>query len=126
MEIPGFPCKNRAHMAEPVDTKLLCQHWIHSREEDTATETVYRPAGFPLPPSRGRPGLKFDRDGTFKRIGIGATDISQVKEGVWKVASTGPDHVCVTVDGKPQPIKILELKQDRMSIARESRAPCDS
>jgi hypothetical protein len=109
-------------MAKAVDTKFLCQHWIHSREEDTATETVYRPAGFPLPPSRGRPGLKFDPDGTFKQIGIGATDISKVKEGVWKVPSAGADHVCVSVEGQPQRIKILELKQDRMSIARESRA----
>ncbi len=111
-------------MAEPVDTKLLCQLWIHSREEDTATETVYRPAGFPLPPSRGRPGLKFDPDGTFKRIGIGAADISQVKEGVWN--SAGADQVRVTVEGQSQLIKILELKQDRMSVARESRATCDS
>ncbi len=105
-------------MAEPIDTKLLFQHWVHSREEDTATETVYRPSGFPLPPSRGRSGLEFSHDGTFKRIGIGATDISRVEQGAWKIESADANQISVKVEGEPQLMKIQDLKQDRLAIKK--------
>ena len=103
-------------MAQPIDVNLLHGRWVRAREEDTATEQVYRPAGFPLPPSRGRPGLQFNEDGTFKRIGIGATDISNVKEGAWQIDRTNAGSVRVEVDGEPQLLEIKELKQDRMTI----------
>ncbi len=41
-----------------VDRSRLCQRWIHSHEEDTDTEMVYRPADFAFPPSRGRTGFE--------------------------------------------------------------------
>jgi len=106
-------------MAQQVDTSLLCKRWVHSREEDTPTEVVYRPAGFPLPPSRGRSGLEFDADGSFKRIGIGATDVSNVKEGSWQIDDMNAGHVRVKMEGQPHVLKINDLKQDRMTVKRE-------
>jgi len=106
-------------MAQPIDTNLLVGQWQHSREEDTPTEMVYRPAGFPLPPSRGRSGLEFAEDGTFKRIGIGATDVSNVKEGSWQLDDVNAGHVRVEVEGQPQVLEIRDLKQDRMTVKRE-------
>jgi len=105
-------------MAEPIDRKLLVRHWVHAPEEDTATETVYRPSDFPLPPSRGRAGFEFSGDGTFKRIGIGATDISRVTQGSWKIESADAKEVSVTVDNEPRLMKIQELKQDRLAIKK--------
>jgi hypothetical protein len=105
-------------MADPIDKKLLYGQWVHSREEDTATETVYRPSGFPLPPSRGRAGFEFNKDGTFKRIGIGATDISRVVQGAWNVKSADTKQVSVEVEGKPQLLEIEDLKPDRLAIKR--------
>jgi hypothetical protein len=105
-------------MADPIDINLLHGRWVHAREEDTATEQVFRPAGFPLPPSRGRAGLQFDEDGTFKRIGIGATDISSVKQGAWQIDHANADRVRVEVDGQPQMLEIHDLKQDRMTLKR--------
>jgi hypothetical protein len=107
-------------VSEPIDPNLLFQQWIHSREEDTPTEIVYRPAGFPLPPSRGRSGVEFHADGTFKRIGIGPTDISNVKAGSWQIEAANADLVHIEVDGKPQTLSIQDLKQDRMAIKRDS------
>src|SRR5262245_16748059 len=107
-------------MSGTIDTKLLCRHWVRSREEDTDTELVYRPADFPLPPSRGRAGMKFNSDGTFKRIGIGPTDISSVKSGAWKIGPGSGNEVRVEVEGEPQLLKIEELKQDRLAIKRSS------
>jgi len=105
-------------MAEPIDKKLLLRHWVHSREEDTATETVYRPSGFPLPPSRGRTGFEFNGDGTFKRIGIGATDISSVTQGAWKIEAADAKEVAVKVDGESQLMEIQDLRPDRLAIKK--------
>lgn len=105
-------------MAEPIDTKLLSRYWVHSREEDTATETVYRPSGFPLPPSRGRTGFEFVGDGTFKRVGIGATDISRVEQGSWKVEPAGVNQVSIKLEGEARSLEILDLKADRLAIKR--------
>ena len=105
-------------MAEPIDVKLLHGRWVHAREEDTATEQIYRPADFPLPPSRGRSGLQFNADGTFKRIGIGATDLSSVKQGAWQVDPAKAGEVRVEVDGQPQTLQIEDLKQDRLTVKR--------
>ncbi|MBY2988285.1 hypothetical protein [Rhizobium leguminosarum] len=105
-------------MAQPIDVNLLHGHWVRVREEDTPTEQVYRPAGFPLPPSRGRAGLQFNEDGTFKRIGIGATDISNVREGVWRLDHANAGSIRVEEAGKPQLLEINELKQDRLTIKR--------
>lgn len=105
-------------MGQSIDTNLLCQTWIHAREEDTLTEQVYRPVGFPLPPSRGRSGLQFKQDGTFKRIGIGATDIASVRAGAWQIDDANADRVRVEVSDQSQVLEIQDLKRDRMTVKR--------
>ena len=104
----------------PLNQDLLCQQWVHSREEDSATEAVYRPANFPLPPSRGRSGFEFNSDGTFKRIGIGPTDISQVKEGTWQINHAHPDQIHVEIEGQDKLFKIQDLERDRLTIQKTS------
>ena len=105
-------------MAEPVDVNLLHGRWVHAREEDTPTEQVYRRAGYPLPPSRGRPGLEFGADGSFKRIGIGATDISSVTQGGWRVDPGKTDRIQVEAGGAPQSLEIQSLDSDRLTVKR--------
>ena len=73
-------------MSQAIDPNLLSQRWIHSREEDTATEMVYRPAGFPLPPSRGPVGSSNSiRMEHSSALGSVATDISNVQPGSWQI-----------------------------------------
>ena len=103
-------------MAQNVDKTLLFNRWVRSREEDTPSEIIYRPAGFPLPPSRGRAGLEFSPDGTFKQIGIGATDISDVKEGVWHIDEAALDRVRVDVDGRVRFLEIRDLRKDLLAL----------
>ncbi len=102
----------------PLNQDLLCKRWVHSRQEDSATETVYRPADFPLPPSRGRTGFEFNADGTFKRIGIGPTDISQVKKGTWQIDGAHPDQIHVEIDGQKNVWTIQDLTPDRLTIRK--------
>ncbi len=108
-------------MGEPVDIRLLCQSWLRSRSEDTDTEEVYRPAGFAFPRrERGRAGYQFDADGTVKRIGIGATDVSKVTTGVWQVDDESADRVRIVVEGSPRLLEIADLTPDRLAIRRPS------
>ncbi len=104
----------------PLNQDLLCQQWVHSRGEDSATEEVYRPVDYPLPPSRGRSGFEFNADGTFKRIGIGPTDISQVNEGTWQISDAHPDQISVEIDGQNNLLKVQNLTQDRLVIQKSS------
>ena len=51
-------------------SKLNLEHlpkkWVHSKEEDTETEMVYRPSTYSFPPVRGgRVSLDIKPDGTF-------------------------------------------------------------
>ena len=60
-----------------IARQYLYQHWVHSYEEDTESEMVYRPAAFAFPPSRGRTGFEFSPGGACTVIGIAPTDGSQ-------------------------------------------------
>jgi hypothetical protein len=47
----------------PLPPHLLDVVWVHSHEEDTPTETVFRPAGWKFPPARGRRSMRLLADG---------------------------------------------------------------
>ena len=58
--------------------------WLHSHEESTK-EMVFRPAGTPLPPSRGRMALELRPDGTFVEGSPGPDDRSRPAAGQWSL-----------------------------------------
>ena len=57
-----------------ISKKILCRHWVHSHEEDTETELVFRPAAYPFPPSRGRLAFELRADATARVTRPGSTD----------------------------------------------------
>jgi hypothetical protein len=103
-----------------INFSTLCQLWVHSQEEDTQTETVYRPADFEFPPSRGRSALEFNRDGSFKRIRIGANDVSAVSEGNWKIAEPDSDRIQVELSNGREDLAVQSLVRDRLTISKRS------
>jgi hypothetical protein len=68
--------------------KLRClfKSWGHSREEDADGLTVYRPAEFKFPMSRGRDGIELHPDGTFVRLEPGPDDRRRRVSGSWTFA----------------------------------------
>lgn len=105
----------------PLNEDLLCKRWVRSRGEGSATEEVYRPDGYPVKASRDTSsGFEFNADGTFKRVGIGATDISDVKEGTWQIDHAHPDQIHVEIDGQDDVLKIQDLAPDRLTILKNS------
>jgi hypothetical protein len=62
----------------------IFKRWVHSREEDTGENIVYRPVGYPFPPARGREGIEFREDGAFIHYLIGPSDRPQAINGQWQ------------------------------------------
>lgn len=69
----------------------LQQSWIHSHEEDTDTETVYRPADYDFPLSRGRSGFELKPDNKLAEINIAPTDGTTEEPGSWQLKSDADD-----------------------------------
>ena len=106
-------------MKKNIDRNALHQHWVHSHEEDTATETVYRPASFALPRSRGRSAMALKPDGVLVETGPGPTDRPQESQGTWKLAED--DTLSMYEKGKQKPnrtMKIVSLDQDRLVMRK--------
>ncbi len=97
-----------------LDITTLCKQWVHSKEEDTSLETVYRPPDYAFPPSRGRSALVFHSDGTMKRIGIAPTDISAVQDGTWRFVELGSGRIEVEVNNTTEELTVQSLERDRL------------
>ena len=70
-----------------LNLEHLPQKWVHSKEEDTETEMVYRPSTYSFPPVRGgRVSLDIKPDGTLLTTGdAGADDRQTQKKANWKI-----------------------------------------
>jgi hypothetical protein len=95
----------------------IFKRWVHSHEEDEGDVMVFRPAGHPLPPARGRTGFEIRRDGGFMRYGIGADDRGTAKENVWEAAS--PNRIQVKAAGEEhagQTMDVVEVGNDVLKV----------
>ena len=71
-----------------IDPEALQGRWVHSHEEDTADELVFRSAdsGYAFPRSRGREALELRPDGSYAGIVPGPADRPEpAGEGEWTV-----------------------------------------
>jgi hypothetical protein len=102
------------------DAPVIVGTWLHSYEEDTQDAAVYRPSSFPMPPSRGRPGMRFDPDGTFFELGPGVDDRGSARQGLWR--DVGPGEIEISFPGSSRQAsvrRVLACQDDVLRIARE-------
>jgi len=101
----------------PIDQAGLAGHWLHAHEEDSSSETVYRPKGYALPPARGRKGLELDASGHYAELGFGPTD-RRVESGAgsWKLA--GDELVLTDATGRERRKQVLEVSPQRLVLAK--------
>lgn len=99
-------------------SKLQClfQSWGHSREEDENGLTVYRPAHYKFPLSRGRDGLEFRPDGTIVKSGPGADDRSRSATGEWKSSGGERLHVRLGADSPPRQLTIVDCDEQVLKV----------
>jgi hypothetical protein len=102
-------------MAQEIDSRLLYKRWLHSREEDTAEEMVFRPASFKFPPARGREGFELRSDQSLLEIRIGPTDRVEEISGTWKIE--GGNQLLFYEQSSPNPtrgMQIILAEEDRL------------
>jgi hypothetical protein len=102
-----------------VSLERLHRSWVHSHEEDSEDEMVFRPAEFELPPSRGRMGFELRADGTVAESAIGPTDRPQENVGTWTLEG---DDKLVLSEGAgtvvPRVMPIVSAEDDRLVVLR--------
>ncbi|HET9248534.1 MAG TPA: hypothetical protein VFP13_01150 [Actinomycetota bacterium] len=102
-----------------VDRAALERRWIHSHEEDTAGEMVFRPDDYDFPASRGRLGFELRHDGGYLETAIGPTDRPEEVTGTWTLA--GDDTLVVTRASPNEPeraLRILSATPERLVVAK--------
>lgn len=105
-------------MGDTLEKKLVGT-WRHSHEEDTATESVYRPEGFEFPPARGRVGFTFGADKSCIYIGIAARDGSAREAGTWALRKGAPPEVVVTLQGgRREVLPVVSVDRSRLVIRK--------
>jgi hypothetical protein len=104
-----------------IDPSAVAQSWVHSHEEDTAEQAVYRPDSFAFPPSRGRGGFDLNPDGTMIQFGPGPTDRTSTHAGQWEVRDDGRLVLYQEGSGTPSRVmKIASLTADKLVLKKGS------
>ena len=104
----------------PIDTAALSGSWVHSHEEDSAGQNVYRPQSFKFPPSRGRSGFDLEPDGTLLEHGPDATDRTASRPGTWELRAD--HHLALTPAGAAAPsrlLKVVAVSPDRLVLQKQ-------
>jgi hypothetical protein len=99
-----------------VERTTLQKHWVHSHEEDTETEMVFRPASYAFARSRGRSALELRADGSYAESAPGPTDRPEDAEGSWELE----DGVLTlrTGDGSTRVLRIASVDDDRLVVRK--------
>lgn len=105
-------------MRDKIRSGDLQRRWIHSHEEDSEREMVFRPASYPFPPSRGRTGFELRADGSLVHIGIAPADGPRESAGHWTL-----EDECLILEpaGRAEPsrtLRIVSASQDRLVVRK--------
>ena len=107
-------------MSNKVEKAMLAQRWVHSHEEDSDTEMVFRPVSYKFPPSRGRTSLDLRPDGSLTESGPGPSDRSEHTEGTWwldadnnLVLDQGPRH-----HQRSRVLRLVSADGDRLVVKK--------
>ena len=103
-------------MSGELQPEHLVGRWVHSHEEDTDTEQMFRPAEYPFPPSRGREAWDLRGDGTLTIRRPGPADAPQEAEGTW--ALDGRNLLLRDGDGAERSVSILYVDDGQLVVTR--------
>jgi hypothetical protein len=90
--------------------------WVHSHEEDTEAEMVFRPPTHAFPPSRGRASLQLDPDGGYVERAPGPVDAPEESHGRWSVEG---DHLLLDEAAGKVPVwEMANVGDDRLTLKK--------
>ena len=105
-----------------VNVEALYGQWVHSSEEDTQEETVFRPPSYAFPPSRGRAAFELGPDNSYLGAGIGPTDINDVRKGRWELENSDDLRILIELENQHDVLTVTSFDKDRLTIRRK-KAP---
>ncbi|MBI1741583.1 hypothetical protein HYR54_00770 [Candidatus Acetothermia bacterium] len=106
-------------MSKKVNADVLPQWWVHSHEEDTEAEMVFRPATFNFPPSRGRISFDLKPDGSLAESGIAPDDRRLETKGTWKLEDDNTLAFYTGSQSAPHRVmRITSVDKDRLVIKK--------
>ena len=119
---PGTVSENErgaSVMSDKIEKGALPQRWVHSHEEDSDTEMVYRPASYKFPPSRGRSSFELRPDGTVLESSPGPSDRSEHSQGTWRL-DAGKNLVIDQGSGGQgsRVLKLVSAGRDRLVVKK--------
>src|SRR6476659_5830028 len=100
-------------MAEMPD---LVGSWVHSHEEDGDGVVVFRPAGYPLPPARGRDSFTLQADGTAAVGTPGPDDRGASDTGRWVISGSA---LTVHLPHRNSAYDVLSVEPAKLSLRPE-------
>jgi hypothetical protein len=105
-------------VAKDAMPDLLRKRWLHSHEEDSDTEMVFRPASFKFPPSRGRAGFDMKANNTFVEIGIAPADGPQESPGTWKLVDNRLELYKPSSSAPARTLQIVSVDKNRLVVRK--------
>ena len=102
-----------------LNLEYLHKKWVHSKEEDTDSEMVYRPSTYNFPPTRGgRVSLDINADGTVLTTGDpGADDRVEYKKANWKIDKN--NLILSDAATAQKNLKILSLDEKKLVVEKK-------
>ena len=97
---------------------LLQKRWLHSHEEDSDTEMVFRPASFKFPPSRGRAGFDLKPNSSFIEIGIAPADGPQESKGTWQLLDNKLELYKPSSSTPARTMQIVSADKNRLVVKK--------
>ena len=102
-----------------IARESLYGRWVHSHEEDTDTDMVFRPEGFPFPPSRGRLAFELKPDGTLVEDAIAPADGSERVAGTWDLEEADALVMNRAASAEPRRVfRVDSVSSDRLTIRK--------
>ena len=100
-----------------AEDSRLAREWVEVREEADGDRLVFRPAGYPVPPTRGgRRHLQLAPSGEVRSLAQGPADAMKTKgSGSW---SRDGDVLRLDLKGWEGDYVIEELGNDRLELRR--------
>lgn len=100
-----------------LDEDALRGRWVHSHEEDSEDEMVFRPATHPFPPSRGRTSFELRGDGSYRERSPGPVDVPEESGGRWSLEG---DRLMLapSADAPAHSWQVRAVETDRLVVRR--------
>lgn len=101
-----------------MDKQILCKRWVHSHEEDTENEKVFRTADYNFPRSRGRKSFELKPGGELIYMGLSPTDKQEPVIYKWELKN---DDLIFYISTTSEPLEILHIvsvDDDRLIIKK--------